>query len=167
MFFWVLLCNAQNQQFEINWEGSKVFSSAVSNIELPYFDAKHYNYSKENGITFTAQWNAGFEINPKNVTILSIESEVDMSSENYMMAMRAVSNLSYNERVELVQFMKSLNSHENVVATGTFSEGDKVQFTHKGVTHTGTVYKTFKKYVIVVDDYKRVRVPAAMLTMVN
>ncbi len=75
MFFWVLLCNAQNQQFEINWEGSKVFSSGISNIELPYFDAKHYNYSEENGITFTAQWNAGFEINPKNVTILSIESE--------------------------------------------------------------------------------------------
>ena len=48
MFFWVLLCNAQNQQFEINWEGSKVFSSGISNIELPYFDAKHYNYSEEN-----------------------------------------------------------------------------------------------------------------------
>ena len=75
-FFWVLLCNAQSQQFEINWEGSKVFSSAVSNIELPYFDAKHYNYSKENGITFTAQWNAGFEINLTNASLLSIESEI-------------------------------------------------------------------------------------------
>ncbi len=81
MFFWVLLCNAQNQQFEINWEGSKVFSSGISNIELPYFDAKHYNYSEENGITFTAQWNAGFEINPKNVTILSIESETIILSD--------------------------------------------------------------------------------------
>tara|TARA_E500000178_G_scaffold284540_1_gene285829 strand:+ start:61781 stop:62056 length:276 start_codon:yes stop_codon:yes gene_type:complete len=91
-----------------------------------------------------------------------------MSSENYMMAKRAVSNLSYNERIELVQFMKSLNSHEHVVATGTFSEGDKVQFTHKGVTHSGTVYKTFKKYVgVEYDDYKRVRVPSAMLTVVN
>ena len=74
-FFWVMLCNAQNQQFEINWKGSKVFSSGVSTLELPHFDARYYNYSEENGITFTTQWNAGFEINPKNVTILSIESE--------------------------------------------------------------------------------------------
>ena len=91
-----------------------------------------------------------------------------MSSENYIVAKRAVSNLSYSERIELNRFMKSLNNHEHAVATGTFSEGDKVKFTHKGVTHSGTVFKTFKKYVGVEYDWAtRVKVPAAWLTLVD
>ena len=72
-----MLCNAQNQQFEINWKGSKVFSSGVSTLELPHFDARYYNYSEENGITFTTQWNAGFEINSQSYVSVGVDNLFD------------------------------------------------------------------------------------------
>lgn len=81
LFFGVLLCNAQTQQFEINWKKSKLFSTETSSIELPHFDAHHFNYSEDKGVFYTAQWNAGFEINSNNSKILSLESETIPLSE--------------------------------------------------------------------------------------
>jgi len=81
IFFGVFLCNAQSQRFELNWSTSKVFSRGNTQIELPYFDAKNYNFSHENGITYTAQWKAGFEINTKNVSITALETEAIPLSE--------------------------------------------------------------------------------------
>mgnify|MGYP003329170623 CR=1 FL=1 len=80
-FFGVFLCNAQSQRFELNWSTSKVFSTGNTQIELPYFDAKNYNFSHENGITYTAQWKAGFEINTKKASITALETEAIPLSE--------------------------------------------------------------------------------------
>ena len=58
-------------------------------------------------------------------------------------AKKAVSNLSYNERVELVNYIRTLSDAEHITMTGTFSVDDRVKYTHKGVTHTGYVYKLY------------------------
>ncbi len=79
--FGVFLCNAQSQRFELNWSSSKVFSMGNTQIELPHFDAKNYNFSNENGITYTAQWKAGFEINTENISITALETEAIPLSE--------------------------------------------------------------------------------------
>ena len=81
LFFGLYLCHAQSQRFELNWGASKVFYTAKTKIELPHFTGKNYNYSNENGITYTAQWEAGFEINTKNTAITALETEVMSRSE--------------------------------------------------------------------------------------
>ena len=81
LFFGLYLCHAQSQRFELNWGASKVFYTAKTKIELPHFTEKNYNYSNENGITYTAQWEAGFEINTKNTAITALETEVMSRSE--------------------------------------------------------------------------------------
>jgi len=74
LFFGVLVCHAQSQRFELNWTASILFSTANNEIELPYFDAKNFNFSIENGITYTALFDAKFEINEESAEITQIES---------------------------------------------------------------------------------------------
>ena len=102
-----------------------------------------------------------------------------MSSENYIeliakekffdVAKKAVANISYNERIELVEYMKALSDAEHKSMTGTFSVDDRVKYTHKGVTYKGYVNKLYKKYVGVtlVPDGQKIRVPSAMLSKDN
>ena len=101
-----------------------------------------------------------------------------MSSENYIeliqkdkffdVAKKAVSNLSYNERVELVNYIRTLSDAEHITMTGTFSVDDRVKYTHKGVTHTGYVYKLYKKYVgVTLLGGQKIKVPSAMLSKSN
>ena len=74
LFFGVLICHAQSQRFELNWTASKLFSTANNEIELPYFDAQNFNFSIEKGITYTALFDAKFEINEESAEITQIES---------------------------------------------------------------------------------------------
>ena len=102
-----------------------------------------------------------------------------MSSENYIeliakgnffdVAKKAVSNISYSERIELVEYMKALSNVEHETMTGTFSVDDRVKYTHKGVTYTGYVNRLYKKYVGVtlVPDGQKIKVPSAMLSKDN
>ncbi len=98
-----------------------------------------------------------------------------MSSENYIeliqknkffdVAKKAVSNISYSERIELVNYMKALSNAEHVTMTGTFSVADRVKYTHKGVSYTGYVHKLYKKYVgVTLLDGQKIKVPSAMLS---
>ena len=102
-----------------------------------------------------------------------------MSSENYIeliakekffdVAKKAVANISYNERIELVNYIKALSDAEHETMTGTFSVDDRVKYTHKGVTYKGYVHRLYKKYVGVtlVPDGQKIRVPSAMLSKDN
>ena len=102
-----------------------------------------------------------------------------MSSENYIeliakgnffdVAKKAVSNISYSERIELVEYMKALSNVEHETMTGTFSVDDRVKYTHKGVTYKGYVHRLYKKYVGVtlVPDGQKIKVPSAMLSIDN
>ena len=101
-----------------------------------------------------------------------------MSSENYIeliakgkffdVAKKAVSNISYSERIELVEYMKALSNVEHETMTGTFSVDDRVKYTHKGVTYKGYVHKLYKKYTgVTLADGKRLKVPSAMLSIDN
>ena len=102
-----------------------------------------------------------------------------MSSENYIeliakgnffdVAKKAVSNISYSQRIELVEYMKALSNVEHETMTGTFSVDDRVKYTHKGVTYKGYVHKLYKKYtgVTLVPDGQKLKVPSAMLSKDN
>ena len=101
-----------------------------------------------------------------------------MSSENYIeliakgnffdVAKKAVSNISYSQRIELVEYMKALSNVEHETMTGTFSVDDRVKYTHKGVTYKGYVHKLYKKYTgVTLADGKRIKVPSAMLSIDN
>ena len=102
-----------------------------------------------------------------------------MSSENYIeliakgnffdVAKKAVSNISYSQRIELVEYMKALSNVEHETMTGTFSVDDRVKYTHKGVTYKGYVHRLYKKYVGVtlVPDGQKIKVPSAMLSIDN
>ncbi len=64
--------HSQTQRFEINWENSKLLKTEISQIELPYFEEKNFNFSYDKGLTFTAQWDQKNVGNPKNVTLEDI-----------------------------------------------------------------------------------------------
>ena len=75
MFGSVLSSNAQGERFNINWKQSKVFSTATSAIELPFFDAQHFNFSTEKGLQFTALLSTKTPVDPNEVKIVDIISE--------------------------------------------------------------------------------------------
>jgi hypothetical protein len=61
LLFIALCCfyfgTTQTQSFDIKWNESTTFSTSDSSIEIPSFGSENYNFSHENGLIFTAQWN--------------------------------------------------------------------------------------------------------------
>jgi len=78
LFCTVLFCfftgTSQTQSFDINWEEPTQLSTSERTIELPYFSSENYNFSFSEGITFSAQWNVGTQIDERSAKIESIES---------------------------------------------------------------------------------------------
>lgn len=70
-----LISNAQIEHFSINWTKSKVFSTGISKIELPYFNTQNYNFSFEEGLMYTALLETPSPINPKIIKIVDVNSE--------------------------------------------------------------------------------------------
>jgi len=50
----VILSHSQTQRFEIDWNGSKVFSMGSKQIDSPILKQK-FNFSFEKGISFVSQ----------------------------------------------------------------------------------------------------------------
>ena len=67
---------AQNERFNINWTNSKVFSTAISSLELPSFDEQHFNFSFENGIQYTALLNSRSSLNPNSIQLQDLKTEI-------------------------------------------------------------------------------------------
>lgn len=124
MFFWLLVCNAQTQQFEINWNGSKLFSNGISKIELPHFENKHFNFSEKKGISYIAQWNAGFEIDVKNTRLSSLESEIVQVSE---LKNLNKSTISEGFQYELFNTKARENTSNTIEASAFFKEGGQIK----------------------------------------
>ncbi len=77
-----LFCFGQQKQFNIEWNGETVLETAFEKITVPSFDAKHFNFDDEKGLTFFAQWesNGGF-VDENTVTVSNISYETISQSE--------------------------------------------------------------------------------------
>jgi len=80
-----ILSFGQQKQFNINWTGTKFLETEYGKIEVPAFEAKHFNYDDANGLLYFAQWNIeGNTINENTVTISNVtyESITDSDLKN-------------------------------------------------------------------------------------
>ena len=78
LLFIALCCfyfgTTQTQSFDIKWNESTTFSTSDSSIEIPSFGSENYNFSHENGLIFTAQWNLKGNLDERSAELKSIES---------------------------------------------------------------------------------------------
>lgn len=65
---------SQTQRFNINWGESITLGTYNNAIELPSFDSKNFNFSHNNGITFSAQWSVNGRIDERSAELKSVES---------------------------------------------------------------------------------------------
>ncbi|MEO1033726.1 MAG: peptidase C25, partial [Bacteroidota bacterium] len=70
-----LFCFGQQKQFTIEWNGDKVLETAYGKITVPSFDAKHFNFDDESGLTFFTQWES-------NGTLID-ENSIEFSGVSY------------------------------------------------------------------------------------
>ncbi len=61
---------AQQKQFDINWNGSRVLETANSAIEVPSFDPQHFTFNYKEGVVFYAVWEESAFID-ENSAVLS------------------------------------------------------------------------------------------------
>jgi hypothetical protein len=69
-----LCAQAQQKQFNINWEATTVLETSISKIEIPAFDKQHFAFTYEKGITFFSQWAESGYID---------ESSIELSQVSY------------------------------------------------------------------------------------
>lgn len=66
---------SQQKQFSVSWDGTTVLKTATSSIEVPSFDENHFSFSREQGITFYAQWEETSYINDNSATLSQVTYE--------------------------------------------------------------------------------------------
>jgi len=72
-----MLCFGQQKQFNIKWNGVKTLETEYGTIQVPAFDANHFNYDDDNGLVYFAQWDSnGSRIDENTVTLTNIVYEV-------------------------------------------------------------------------------------------
>ena len=71
-FFCVQIICAQQKQFTIKWEGTKVLSTGDYDIEIPNFNKKNFSYNDTNGLEFHSQWKSNTYIDEASFTISNI-----------------------------------------------------------------------------------------------
>ncbi len=69
--FFSLFVFGQQKQFNIQWNGVKTLETEYGKIQVPSFDAKHFNYDDERGLTFFAQWGSNGSLLDGNSVVLS------------------------------------------------------------------------------------------------
>ncbi len=63
---------SQQKSFDIVWEGSKIFQTSLSSIEVPSFNSDHLSYNDDTGLTFVAEWDSSDRINDASVTLSNV-----------------------------------------------------------------------------------------------
>ena len=75
--FFAMLCFGQQKQFNIKWNGVKTLETEYGKIQVPAFDANHFNYDDAKGLVYFAQWDSeGSRIDENTVTLSNIAYEV-------------------------------------------------------------------------------------------
>lgn len=83
---------SQTQRFNINWGESITLGTYNNAIEIPSFDSKNFNFSHNNGITFSAQWNVNGRIDERSVELKSIESVEISKTELKQLPLSSIPN---------------------------------------------------------------------------
>ena len=75
--FFAMLCVGQQKQINIKWNGVKTLATEYGKIQVPAFDASHFNYDDKKGLVYFAQWRSdGRRIDENTVTLSNITYEV-------------------------------------------------------------------------------------------
>jgi hypothetical protein len=73
---------AQQKQFEIKWTGHKKLENEFGKIEVPAFEAKHFNYDHINGLVYFNQWEAnGGNIDENSARLANVTYETISSAD--------------------------------------------------------------------------------------
>ena len=80
--FFSLICFGQQKQFNIQWEGVKTLETEYGKMEVPAFDAKHFNYDDAKGLRYFTQWDSnGGQINEDSVSLINVSYQTISASE--------------------------------------------------------------------------------------
>ncbi|WP_040282826.1 type IX secretion system sortase PorU [Psychroserpens damuponensis] len=73
--------NAQQKQFNINWESTTILETSNSKIEIPSFNKDHFGFSHKKGITFFSMWEESGYINESSVELSAVSYKNISTSE--------------------------------------------------------------------------------------
>ena len=71
-FVCVVFSFAQQKQFSIDWQGTKILETESFQIELPSFNDANFSYNDDFGLKFIEQWEITSPINETSVTLSNI-----------------------------------------------------------------------------------------------
>ncbi|WP_299334861.1 type IX secretion system sortase PorU [uncultured Psychroserpens sp.] len=63
---------SQEKQFDILWNGTRTLETANSEIEVPSFETKYFNFTYERGLVFSTQWEETSRINENSVELTQV-----------------------------------------------------------------------------------------------
>lgn len=72
---------AQQKTFDINWEGSKIFQTSFSSIEVPSFSQDHMSFNDDTGLIYFAEWESNGFINETSAVLSDVVYATIPSSE--------------------------------------------------------------------------------------
>ena len=72
---------AQQKQFEIHWDGTKIMSTSSTQLEVPNFDKEHFSFSEDKGLIFYAQWPISVLVNERSLNLSNISYSAISSAE--------------------------------------------------------------------------------------
>lgn len=76
LFFLVISISlAQQRQFDIKWQETKVLETDYSRIEIPFFDERHFSFDDNNGIKYFNQWESSEQVDEDSSQITNIVYE--------------------------------------------------------------------------------------------
>ncbi|WP_339626460.1 type IX secretion system sortase PorU [uncultured Winogradskyella sp.] len=82
LFLGVFLCGfAQQKRVTIEWDGYNVLQTAISKTEVPAFNAKHFSYNEETGLTYFLQWQSTGFADESSVTLSNVSYQTITKAE--------------------------------------------------------------------------------------
>lgn len=81
LFFSLSIGFAQQKQFNIKWQETKVLKAESANIEVPAFDDKHFSFDFNDGLKYFNQWETIELIDENTAQLNNISYEVISSSD--------------------------------------------------------------------------------------
>ncbi|WCO01014.1 type IX secretion system sortase PorU [Psychroserpens ponticola] len=72
---------AQQKQFSIQWDGTRILETPTFQVELPAFNKENFSYSDSEGLFYVSQWEINTLLNEKSLTLSNV-SYVTMSSND-------------------------------------------------------------------------------------
>ncbi|WP_400081127.1 type IX secretion system sortase PorU [Winogradskyella sp. R77965] len=166
--FFSLICFAQQKQFNISWTGAEILETDYGKIEIPAFDAKHFNYNDKDGLIFFAQWDSnGDTIDERAVTISNVAYEDISVSELKNLNLQLIPNSPkyklYNTNArgkrshyfELSPIIKDKGSYKKITSFSIIysKRSSPIENRAKGVTEiTNSVLSTGQWYRFYIEN---------------